>query len=68
MGRRVAVIRYSGFWSRANDAEHLDRLQSILRAAGLEWTGEPTVARHYPPFKPWFMRRNEIRLELQAPT
>ena len=64
---RVGAIRYSGFWSQSNDAEHLAQLQDALRAAGLVWTGEPVTARYNAPFTPWFMRRNEIWLHL-APT
>ncbi len=65
-GGRVAVIRYSGFWSQANGDEHLSKLQAALRAAGVRWTGEPTLARYDPPFTPWFLRRNEIWLALEA--
>ena len=64
--RRVAVIRYSGFWSQANYDEHLGRLQAALRAAQLPWTGEPTLSRYNPPITPWFLRRNEIWLNLDA--
>lgn len=63
---RVAVIRYSGFWSASNDNEHLGKLQAALRAAGIEWTGEPVIARYDAPFKPWFMRRNEIWLNVAS--
>lgn len=63
---RVAVIRYSGFWSQANYDEHLGKLQAALRAAQLPWTGEPTLSRYNPPFTPWFLRRNEIWLGLDA--
>lgn len=59
---RVAVIRYSGFWSQANYAEHLDRLRSVLKAAGVSTVGEPVFSRYNPPFMPWFLRRNEIWL------
>lgn len=62
--RRVAVLRYSGFWSQANFDEHLGKLQSVLRAARLRWSGEPTLSRYNPPFTPWFLRRNEVWLEL----
>lgn len=65
-GSRVAVIRYSGFWSQANYDEHLARLQAALRTAQLRWTGEPTLSRYNPPFTPWFLRRNEIWLALDA--
>ncbi|WP_295581627.1 heme-binding protein [uncultured Lamprocystis sp.] len=61
---RVAVIRYSGFWSESNYNEHLEKLQAGLRAADLAWSGEPVYSRYNPPFTPWFMRRNEIWLHL----
>lgn len=62
---QVAVIRYSGFWSESNYNEHLAKLQATLKAADLAWTGEPVYSRYDAPFKPWFMRRNEIWLHLQ---
>jgi len=61
---RVAVVRYSGFWSASNYEEHLVTLQAALRAADLPWSGEPVYSRYNPPFTPWFMRRNEIWLHL----
>jgi len=61
---RVAVIRYSGFWSDSNYNEHLAKLQAALRSAGLAWTGEAVYSRYNAPFTPWFMRRNEIWLHL----
>jgi hypothetical protein len=62
--RTVAVIRYSGFWSTARYEEELQRLQEALERRGLRWQGEPVWARYNPPWTPWFMRRNEIWLEL----
>jgi hypothetical protein len=61
---RVAVIRYSGFWSDNNYKEHLDKLQSELRAANLVPVGEAVYSRYNAPFTPWFLRRNEIWLNL----
>lgn len=61
---RVAVIRYSGFWSDANYRDHLEQLQVALRAADLPWSGEPVYSRYDAPFTLWFMRRNEIWLHL----
>jgi hypothetical protein len=63
---RVAVIRYSGFWSDANYNQHLAQLEGTLRTAGVHWSGEPIYARYNAPFTPWFLRRNEIWLPLQA--
>ena len=62
--KRVAVIRYSGFWSESNYNEHLAKLQAGLRAADLAWSGEPVFSRFDGPTTPWFMRRNEIWLNL----
>ena len=61
---RLAVIQFSGFWSEANYNDHLDQLQAALRTANLAWSGEPIYSRYNPPFTPWFMRRNEIWLQL----
>lgn len=61
---RVAVIRYSGFWSDANYNRHLAQLEETLTKAGVKWSGEPIYSRYNPPFTPWFLRRNEIWLPL----
>jgi hypothetical protein len=63
---RVAVVRYSGFWSEGNYNEHLYKLQTALRDANLTWVGEPVYSRYNAPFTPWFLRRNEIWLHLAA--
>lgn len=60
----IAAIRYSGFWSAGNYAEHLDKLKATLTSEGLAWSGEPVFSRYNPPFTPWFLRRNEIWLSL----
>jgi hypothetical protein len=62
---RVAVIRYTGTWSQENYEEHLSRLKTALNVAGLGWTGEPVFSRYNGPWTPWFMRRNEIWLNLK---
>ncbi|MBC3863229.1 heme-binding protein [Undibacterium jejuense] len=64
---RFAVIRYSGFWSDTNYNEHLLLLENALKSAKLAWEGEAIYSRYDPPFKPWFMRRNEIWLRLPQP-
>jgi hypothetical protein len=64
--RVVAVVRYSGTWSDANYQEHLDALTAGLTKAGLVAVGAPVWARYDPPYTPWFLRTNEIHLELSA--
>ena len=63
-GHTLAAIRYSGFWSQANDAEHLGQLTTALRTAKLSWGGEPVVARYNGPWTPWFLHRNKHWLQL----
>lgn len=65
--RRVAVLDYSGTWSEQNYAEHLRTLESALARQGLRTTGAPEWARYDPPWKPWFLRRNEIQVEVEQP-
>jgi hypothetical protein len=64
---RMAVIRYSGFWSSSNYQQHLAKLRASMRDAGLTGVGEPVYARYNSPFTPWFLRRNEIWLNLVNP-
>jgi hypothetical protein len=62
---QCAAIRYSGAWSQANYDEHLGKLKAALAAAGVATQGQPVLARYNSPMTPWFMRRNEIWLELR---
>ena len=58
--RRMAVVRYSGFWSEKGYLRHKLELESWIRDRGLTTVGDPIWARYNPPFTPWFLRRNEI--------
>lgn len=60
----AAVISFSGRWSNESYQRHLDTLEKALGAAGLCSVGAPRFARFDPPIKPWFLRRNEIILDL----
>jgi effector-binding domain-containing protein len=62
---RAAAIRYSGFWSEKNYQEHLTELNTWLDANDYRRAGEPVWARYDAPFKPWFMRRNEILIPVE---
>ncbi len=62
--RTVAVISYSGTWSQGRYEEHLGKLQEMLKREKMNWHGEPIWARYDPPWTLWFLRRNEIWLEL----
>ena len=60
--RRMATIRYSGFWSEKNYQKNKTKLDSWVQKEGLSVNGEPIWARYNAPFVPWFMPRNEILL------
>lgn len=62
--RKLAVISYSGTWSQERYEEHLKRLRDAMAQMGLVPLGDPVWARYDPPWKPWFLRRNEIWLEV----
>ena len=65
-GRRVASLRYRGFWSTSRYQDHEQKLIDWLNANGLERTKNPPIwARYDPPYMPWFLRRNEIHIELK---
>lgn len=65
--RLMAVRRYSGRWTRSNYEENLRILRLAVQEAGLETTGDPVYARYNPPFTLWFMRRNEVMLQVVQP-
>ena len=58
--RRIAAVRYSGFWSKKNYQKNKLKLDSWIQKEGLTVNGETIWARYNAPFVPWFMRRNEI--------
>jgi len=64
-GRLVAAIKYSGSWSQSRYEEKRAALEDFIAARGLNPVGEPTWARYDPPFKPWFLRRNEVLIAVE---
>lgn len=64
--RTAAATRYSGRWSRRDYDRRLAELRDAVSAAGLTATGEPRFARFNPPYTPWFLRRNEIVIDVEG--
>lgn len=62
--RLVAVRKYSGTWSEDNYRENESLLLEEVDKNGLAIVGEPVYARYNPPFWPWFLRRNEVLVEV----
>jgi hypothetical protein len=64
--RILAVRRFSGTWRGERFVENEQALLAALAQAGLATVGAPIYARYDAPFKPWFLRRNEVMIELPA--
>ena len=60
----AAAAGYSGRWSQASYERHCTRLLEAIEAEGLRAVGTPRFARFDPPFKPWFLRRNEVVVDV----
>jgi hypothetical protein len=66
-GRYLAAITYSGTWSQSRYEKHKALLGEWMAAQKLTPLGDPVWARYNPPFTPWFLRRNEILIPVEAP-
>ncbi|MEO7421568.1 MAG: heme-binding protein [Ornithinibacter sp.] len=62
----AAALRFSGRGSKDAFARRLRDLESALASAGLSPVGSPRFARFDPPYAPWFLRRNEVVVEIEA--
>lgn len=65
--RRMACIRYSGSWSEARYSNHLRKLENWLKEKEIKAGGDPVWARYNSPFALWFLRRNEILIQISSP-
>ena len=65
---RMAVVRYSGFWSEKKYLRYRKKLMAWVDKQELTAVGNPVWARYNPPFTPWFLRRNEILIPVDANT
>ena len=62
--RFVAVRRYSGGWGEDRYRDNEGALLQALQTDRVETIGEPVFARYNAPFTPWFLRRNEVMVEV----
>lgn len=63
--KSIAVLQYSGGWGEEKYKENEAILIKALQDANIKTIGEPSFARYNSPFTLWFMRRNEIMIEIQ---
>jgi hypothetical protein len=65
---RFAVVRFSGLAFEHDVSARTDELRQFIAAHHLQPAGPPWLARYNPPWTPWFMRRNEVLVPLEAAT
>jgi hypothetical protein len=66
-GKWMAARRYSGRWTEANYRENEAALLRGVSAAGLTPIARPVYARYNSPFSVWFLRRNEVMVQVEPP-
>jgi len=61
----MAARRYSGTWSEERYRENETLLLDAIKKQNLQTIGEPIFARYNAPFSLWFLRRNEVLIEVR---
>jgi hypothetical protein len=62
---RFAVLRFSGL-ARPNDVQAKSgKLLALVKSHDLHAIGPVSLAQYNPPWTLWFMRRNEVMVEIQ---
>lgn len=65
--RLLAARRYSGTWSQERYQKNEAILLDAAGKAGLIAVNKPIFARYNAPFSLWFLRRNEVLIEVMPP-
>ncbi len=63
--RHVAALRFTGRWKSSSFARRSEQLLGELQRAKIETRGNIFAMRYSGPFTPWFMRINEVAIEVQ---
>lgn len=63
----AVVSRFSGRWTASSYRQKVVALKSDSVDAGYVAVGPARFARFDPPWTPWFMRRNEVAIPVDAP-
>jgi hypothetical protein len=62
--RIVAALRFSGRWSNLIFKKKSKEMLEELKKTGIKSVGQVFTMRYNGPFTPWFMRRNEVAVEI----
>ena len=66
--RLLAALTYSGTWSEKRYRQNEAALLEVVINAGFVTVGEPIFARYNSPFTLWFLRKNEVLVEVKEGT
>ncbi|BBM85912.1 heme-binding protein [Candidatus Uabimicrobium amorphum] len=61
----MAVRKYKGSWSQVKYNKNKEMLLTNVQQAKLEANGNPIFARYNSPFTIWFLRENEVLVEIK---
>jgi hypothetical protein len=62
--KKFVVYRYSGTWSLKRFEENKIKTLEWIHKNSLSPNGEAIFARYNPPFTLWFLRRNEVLIQV----
>lgn len=60
----AAVTKFSGRWTHSAYDDHRAALLDAVASAGLTPLGESRFQRFDPPYTPWFLRHNEVAVDV----
>ena len=63
---QMAVLKFSGLTTPSRVARKNAELTDWAARRSLEIAGTPSLARYDPPWTPWFMRRNEVMIQVKG--
>ena len=62
--RHIAALRFSGRWTSSIFTKKSQLLLKELQLANIKTKGNVFAMRYNGPLKPWFLRRNEVAIEI----
>ena len=63
--RYVATLRFSGRWTASNFTKKSKQLLQELQKSNIKTKGNIFSMRYSGPLTPWFLRRNEVAIEIE---
>ena len=67
-GHLAAVMRFSGTWNESRVNDKSEQLKNALAREGIQTVGNFYFARFDPPWKPGFLRHNEVLIKVEMPS